>query len=175
MKIGEKCILRCRADYGYGERGSPPTIPGGASLDFEVELFSFSDPSWETIDDIGVNWKVLDKQNEGYSHPKEDGEVKFEFSVATDKGMKDVVYSSNDGHIEVLDDEDHFKPWPQFIHTCIKEAKENDTTLFETTSKTPFPPSEWKIDPGKNGGKYWFTIKLTFVQKCKTIMRNEYR
>ena len=39
MKRGEKCILRCRSDYAYGERGSPPTIPAGATLNFEVELF----------------------------------------------------------------------------------------------------------------------------------------
>eukprot|EP00492_Amphilonche_elongata_P004141 TRINITY_DN4527_c0_g1_i1.p1 TRINITY_DN4527_c0_g1~~TRINITY_DN4527_c0_g1_i1.p1 ORF type:complete len:128 (-),score=32.41 TRINITY_DN4527_c0_g1_i1:56-439(-) len=38
MKEGEKCILRCRSEYAYGDEGSPPTIPGGASLDFEVEL-----------------------------------------------------------------------------------------------------------------------------------------
>lgn len=24
MKIGEKAILRCRSDYAYGKRGSPP-------------------------------------------------------------------------------------------------------------------------------------------------------
>lgn len=39
MKKGEKAILRCASHYGYGENGSPPKIPGGATLDFEVELF----------------------------------------------------------------------------------------------------------------------------------------
>ena len=36
MKIGEKCILRCNSDYAYGDSGSPPKIPGGATLNFEV-------------------------------------------------------------------------------------------------------------------------------------------
>jgi len=43
MKRGEKCILRCRSDYAYGDGGSPPKIPGGATLNFEVELFSWKE------------------------------------------------------------------------------------------------------------------------------------
>lgn len=43
MKKGEKCILRCRSDYAYGDSGSPPKIPGGATLNFEVELFSWKE------------------------------------------------------------------------------------------------------------------------------------
>jgi len=43
MKQGEKCILRCSSDYAYGDQGSPPTIPGGATLNFEVELFSWKE------------------------------------------------------------------------------------------------------------------------------------
>lgn len=41
MHRGEVAILACRADYAYGEHGSPPKIPGGATLLFEVELFSW--------------------------------------------------------------------------------------------------------------------------------------
>lgn len=71
MQIGEKCILRCRSDYAYGDDGSPPDIPGGATLNFEVELFSFKEkvrpPKEMTIAECSAHaQKMKDKGTEAF-------------------------------------------------------------------------------------------------------------
>jgi len=40
MKVGGKSQLVCPAAIAYGDAGSPPVIPGGATLVFEVELLN---------------------------------------------------------------------------------------------------------------------------------------
>jgi FKBP-type peptidyl-prolyl cis-trans isomerase FkpA len=38
MKVAGKAKLVCPSDVAYGDQGHPPTIPGGSTLVFEVEL-----------------------------------------------------------------------------------------------------------------------------------------
>lgn len=45
MLIGEKRVLTIPPEMGYGDRGAGGAIPPGATLIFEVELFSAESPS----------------------------------------------------------------------------------------------------------------------------------
>jgi len=40
MKEGGKATLLLPSDLAYGDAGSPPVIPGGSTLQFEIELIS---------------------------------------------------------------------------------------------------------------------------------------
>jgi FKBP-type peptidyl-prolyl cis-trans isomerase FkpA len=40
MRVGETARLVCPSAIAYGDRGQPPTIPGGATLVFEVQLLA---------------------------------------------------------------------------------------------------------------------------------------
>lgn len=49
MCEGEKRKLVIPSDLGYGDHGSPPKIPGGATLIFEVELVKIQRNSKEEL------------------------------------------------------------------------------------------------------------------------------
>jgi len=38
MKVGERAVFSISSDYGYGDEGYEPVIPGGAKLFFDVEM-----------------------------------------------------------------------------------------------------------------------------------------
>ena len=42
MKVGETARLVCPSEIAYGDQGRPPTIPGGATLVFEIQLIDIA-------------------------------------------------------------------------------------------------------------------------------------
>jgi len=72
MKIGEKSLFTIHPDLAYGTGGSGK-IPPNATLNFEVELFSFKDKKKEKWDfsDEEKRVEALKFKNEGNAFFKE--------------------------------------------------------------------------------------------------------
>lgn len=71
MRRGELSRVVATAPYAYGERGSPPKIPGGATLVFEIEMVDFQDKEKEY-------WQMnLEEKVEFANQRKEEGNSLF--------------------------------------------------------------------------------------------------
>jgi len=110
MRVGERAVLTIRSDYGYGENGSPPKIPGGATLKFEVELLDFREKEkekWE-MSPVEIIQKAKSLKEEGTALFREkkfdDASTKYEDAaklILDDDEMDDE--GNND---EVVPDDD---------------------------------------------------------------------
>lgn len=70
MRRGELARFTIKSEYGYGENGSPPKIPGGATLIFEIELFDFHGEDISEKRDKSIIRRTL-KAGSGYQTPNE--------------------------------------------------------------------------------------------------------
>ncbi|GFN76316.1 peptidylprolyl isomerase [Plakobranchus ocellatus] len=80
MRKGEVAKLTCKAEYAYGEQGSPPKIPPGATLLFEVELFSWQGEDITKNKDGGIIRSLL-KEGTGYLTPNDFAKVTIKYSA----------------------------------------------------------------------------------------------
>jgi peptidylprolyl isomerase len=150
MKVGEKAILKCSPEYGYGSSGSPPKIPANATLLFDVELLGFQErqkAKWEMSSEERM--EVADKlKAEGTELFKEQ---KFGKAVEKYEGAADYsVYEGISGN-DVPEEErplyvscwsnvaacySKLKDWSEVIKACNKvleidsEAESNIKVLY---------------------------------------------
>ena len=82
MKKGERATFVLAPSYGYGDAGSPPTIPAGATLTFDVELLS-----WKSVRDIadGVT-KTVVAEGGGWKTPQARDVVRVNLTLKGEDG-----------------------------------------------------------------------------------------
>jgi FK506-binding protein 4/5 len=118
MKKGENAIFTIPPDLAYGPSGSPPTIPPNATLQFDVELLS-----WTSVKDIckdgGIFKKNL-KEGDKWENPKDPDEVIVNYEVKLEDGP---VVAKSEG-VEFTVKEGHFCPaFPIALKTMKKGEK----------------------------------------------------
>ncbi|CAD2217629.1 FK506-binding protein 4/5 [Angomonas deanei] len=137
MKVGEKAILKCTPDYGYGPTGSPPKIPGNATLLFEVELLA-----WTRDQDIskkrdGSLIKNILHDGTGVENPAFESQMKIDLSVyigAIDPHAPDTmpapVFSKSGWEIVVGETE-----IPPMLEPCLVSLRANESAAFKIKSE----------------------------------------
>lgn len=88
MKKGEVAMLTCKSEYAYGKRGSPPKIPGDATLIFEITLISWQVEDISKAKDGGILRKIIETGDGGYQTPNDGAIVEgnVEYNLCNEQG-----------------------------------------------------------------------------------------
>jgi len=160
MKLGEKAMFTIKPDYGYGSAGSPPKIPGDATLVFEIELFEFHGEDVTKDTDLGVVKRVK-VNGEGWDMPNDGAQVEVQLKGSVEgKQFEDRAVSfemGEGGEIGV----------PRGVEIALEKMKKNEVAQITVKHQYGFG-KDGNIDKGVGPNKTLvYEIKLVSFEKAK--------
>lgn len=157
MAKGELAVFTIRSDYGYGDVGSPPKIPGGATLIFEVELFDFEGEDISKDRNKSIIKRIL-SSGEGYDHPNDGGSVTIDL---VGKGPKGTFFNEE---VTFLIGEGRETGIPRGVELALEKMKKNEKAQITIVPKlAQFGTGV----PEDNNDKITYEINLKSFERAK--------
>jgi len=143
MVVGERAILRCAAEFSYGDKGSKPKVPPNAALDFVVDLEEVQtyEPVWNTNDaEESILKKSVTEVDEG-DYPKKLWVVTATYTGRENDEIGRIWCSGKNEKIKIPFDTEFNSSGvipeydqPRGFFVCLRDTKLHEQNLFKLKS-----------------------------------------